>query len=643
MPVEVLGAPGTVRTVPLALPAGPPARALWLQVHGLSSGREASLQVNDGPWLPIDDAIAQVAEPERTFGGVGGGFATVRLALPLAAGALRAGPNVLRFRWNGDDGIAVGFRVLRLNALDEGGQRLLPEESFYEEQPGGWAPPRPAPADLAAGRRLWSAAPLVDPATRRPLRATCADCHTADGRDLKYFGYSNLAIVEMAKRFGLSAAEGEQIASHVRALPIESPGRPWNPPYQPGPGLDARPLAEWAAGAGIDAVLDEDRGIVPHLFPRGISADAIATSGSIPLREIPIAFQLPDWNRWLPLEHPLDAWGGEFAASAVARTYADPEAGLRGALVARGAAAALDEAFRQRLDAWGPQEIEFSLAHRPRPATKESARRLYALRQWRLVKLWELMQEFGLEGLGPEIHGPRAQPRSWFPRWPFLAEQAPFAARVPNDARGIGGRAITNVYLTNAWYELAAILQGGNRITERHAPVPWVQVFGLVGDLRRLTKTDEPYRFFRLLVRATQEADNDRPPGPAGWNLELARPFFLTLADWERENWDAPRDRALRSRMIAAYLETWLAKNRSLPREAWPLCPPTAKGCGFYVPGPDHVPTPRPGREAPDQVMNMIRAFRGFDVDCALLNDVAAWGASMWPRGDWAALRAACD
>jgi hypothetical protein len=51
---------------------------------------------------------------------------------------------------------------------------------------------------------------------------------------------------------GLSELQGRQIASYIRTANTPNPGRPWNPPYQPGPSLDAQPVVNWAAGAGVD-------------------------------------------------------------------------------------------------------------------------------------------------------------------------------------------------------------------------------------------------------------------------------------------------------------------------------------------------------------------------------------------------------
>ncbi len=109
------------------------------------------------------------------------------------------------------------------------------------------------------------------------------------------------------------------------------PGRPWNPPYQPGPGMQTRAAAELAAGAGLDWVLDDDSKTLRSLFQvhdgTAVPVAVFAPDGDLKLREIPIALQMPDWNHWLPQVHPLDAWGDRFAASEFNRMYAARERG----------------------------------------------------------------------------------------------------------------------------------------------------------------------------------------------------------------------------------------------------------------------------------------------------------------------------
>ena len=178
-----------------------------------------------------------------------------------------AGDNTIRFRFNQTDGVVSSYRVLAWNFLTGDGKKIIPQSDFVEDVPESWTPPLPDAASILAGKELWQTASLA--ASSLPnsprIQAHCADCHAQDGRDLKYFNFSNASIVARARFHGLSTLQSEQIASYIRSLPLPNPGRPWNPPYQPGPGLDEQPVASWAAGAGLAWVLERDADTLPYL------------------------------------------------------------------------------------------------------------------------------------------------------------------------------------------------------------------------------------------------------------------------------------------------------------------------------------------------------------------------------------------
>ena len=133
---------------------------------------------------------------------------------------------------------------------------------------------------------------------------------------MKYFNYSDKSIIARSKYHGLSDEDSNAIASYIRTLnvPYQEKGRPWNPPYQPGPGLDSKPVSSWAAGAGIEAVVDYDLQTYKALFPNGTDAGIKYDDGvgpinfnkSLNMREIPIVIQMPDWKDWLPRNHLKD-------------------------------------------------------------------------------------------------------------------------------------------------------------------------------------------------------------------------------------------------------------------------------------------------------------------------------------------------
>lgn len=350
LPLEVLGEDGTTvsSTIVLQPQQVDTVHSLWLRINGLRYPNQGSVQVNHGAWIPLQNENVAVDEPGKSYGGIDGGFATLSMRIAVSNGTVVEGMNTVRFRFNRTDGVSSGYRVLAWNFLTAEGAKIIPAEKFSNDNPDAWSAPLADKDAIQAGRELWQTAELTQ--SSRPnspkIRAHCADCHTYDGRDLKYFNFSNHSIVTRSRFHGLSALQGEQIASYIRSLPFPNPGRPWNPPYQPGPGLDEQPVASWAAGAGIDCVLDQDVAALPHLVgqssasPESLSAapsqalDAhrlvaqitpqlFRPDGDLSARQIPIALQLPDWNEWLPRIHPKDAWGATFTQSKFGKLYGD--------------------------------------------------------------------------------------------------------------------------------------------------------------------------------------------------------------------------------------------------------------------------------------------------------------------------------
>ncbi|NDH69100.1 MAG: DUF1080 domain-containing protein, partial [Gammaproteobacteria bacterium] len=125
------------------------------------------------------------------------------------------------------------------------------------------------------------------------------------------------ALVARSKYHGLSEQQGLALASYIRSLdvPYQEKGRPWNPLYQPGPGMSKVPIDSWVAGAGMDWVLDDDIKSFKYIFPNG-TQNGIVYNGVVQpidfkkaynINDIPIAMQLPDWNHWLPRVHLKDS------------------------------------------------------------------------------------------------------------------------------------------------------------------------------------------------------------------------------------------------------------------------------------------------------------------------------------------------
>ena len=596
LPVEIVGENGTTSSVTVDVPArrAREVRSLWMQIHGLSYADMVSVQVNKSVWFSLNNDTVAVAEPGKSYGGIGGGFSTLKVTLALPADAVVEGANTIRFRFNQSDGVASGFRVVAFNLLTGDSSKVLAPDAFTQEDPDTWMPPLRDPDFIRAGQEFWLRAQLK--ASTLPnapqIRAHCSDCHAYDGRDLKYFGFSNRSIVARSRFHGLSDLQGQQIASYIRSLPVPSPGRPWNPPYQPGSGLDGQPVANWAAGAGLSWALDSDSATLPFIFaPSGdlagrsaqdavanppdwsaivplISRSAFRPDGNLNPREIPISLQLPDWSHWLPRVHPLDAWGPAFQNSEFSKLYGGSPQSLRGVLASPDLSALISSGrIAAYFDKWTNARRALLKSYVERGGVKWSpdlALKAYSTQLWQLMKTWEMTQEFGLEGRGRELFGATGESRTWFNTIP--AATAPAAVNIPDGPSGMGGSALTNEYFDASWYELQVLLNSGNHRHRDRLPVDWIYVIGGFQDLYGESRRPEPARLLVALIKAMQSTDPRIGPEDVaqGWRpSQNVNPTIMVDRAW------APMFQPLsgdaKRAMTESLLAAWLDKNSQYP------------------------------------------------------------------------------
>jgi len=433
------------------------------------------------------------------------------------------GKNTLDFRFDATDGISSGWRVLAFELQNASGVSVIPANTFVQDNPDNWSPPLNTPADIAAGKTLWESAPLTDLGfanSRHAIHGKCASCHVYDGYDLKYFNYSNKAIEVRSVFHGLTATQGKQIASYIRTLDAKLPngvtigqaGRPWNPPYQPGPGLDAKPVELWSAGAGLDAVLQSDSQMKAYMFPNGnYDAAKLGATGFLNPRETPQAIQLVDWNGWLPTMALEDMANDPSKVVPYAGDTAPPE-NQRNPLDQLKVATQWLERFRfsdpgmEAADPWN-RNWGLLLVHfwgsskwpngnpgmpgnffsptdpvaRSRQALATNA--WYAIRMWDLMKRYKLEEMSGRSGLnnaetvtdpdrgtvntGSTTRGIPANFRAWPMPHRTLFELAPHFMG-PGGAAGSGDPnsfvfTKPGEYLTTVWYTLEQIVNGGWR------------------------------------------------------------------------------------------------------------------------------------------------------------------------------------
>ncbi len=641
LPIEVIGPNGTTETVTVDVPAHRRVTALWMEIHGLTFPGKASVQVNDEGWVPLNNDTVEVAQPGRSFGGIGGGFATLKMTLSLKAHAVHEGPNQVRFRLHDVTRSSISFRVLRFNFLARG-EKVLPDSAFSEEDPRTWRPPIDDPSAIAEGRRLWYDAELRD--RGRAIQARCTDCHAHDGRDLKYFNYSNHSIIERAKFHGLDDLQGRQIASYIRSLdvPYAPMGRPWNPPYQPGPGLDSKPVREWAAGAGLEWVLDKDEKTLEYIFPDGITSDAIPFDGMLNAREIPVAIQYPDWNHWLPEVHPKDAWGKTFSDSEFARRYSK----IRGAMKEDRAASA--RTLKAESHAWYLDAVEFfgrsghpAVPIPPRPWSREFQIQYNAAVHWRITKFWEIITEWGLEDMGRVVLGPWANERTWYDSMIF--NTAPHLLKLEWHTNPINdGSAHNWHYFSAAWYQLQVTLNNANKQPYGTDPIDWPYLHAFAGGLA--SKDVGSAGILTLdLVTAAQAVGGGKSPRlwNRGWDPTYRANAHLLAPDPHWPNVWRQVSKETHRKVVEAYLKNWIDRTDAFPPVDYYRSDEPKMNGAFAR--PDERVQPRSldamGGRWLDRFWAMVVNFRKLGVDPTLIDRVVDFGSRIWPHNDWNSLR----
>lgn len=641
IPIEVYGANGTVRSSQVFVnsTAGFEDPFLYLKVHGIQYENQMKVRVNSSTWISVVESNVQYLNKELSVGGIGGGAHTLSLRLKLPRGILVAGLNTVDFQFDHTDGVVNGFRVLKFNFQNSFGQSLLSESIFSEEDPSRWRPPYSGAPDILEGENLYKNAQLINPGNGLAMIAHCADCHTKDGRDLKYFNYSNFTIQQRAIFHGLTQKQGDQIASYIRSLNSPAHGRPWNPPYQPGPGMDSRPVEQWSAGAGIDLVLSQDSQSFGYLFSGNtVNPQTLSATSSINAREIPISLQLPDWNHWLPRVHPLDAYGASF--SNVKNSYEN----LRNALQVGDTVSyqnSLGQSFASFLSARDAFQASL-LPSDPVPNgfyNRQVAHSIYSFSLWSAVKNWEIAQEFGLEAMAQIPFPNFTPPRAWNTNIAFTT--APELSTGGSSYPWLfNGRQNTFDASSFAWYYLQIILNDSNRTQLVKTPIDWGLTVSVLG---RLASSNSGRAALMTIVqtKALQSKTNGIGPEDSarGFNWVATDPARLITGTSFNAWSEIPAE--FQAQLFEGMLKAWLNQASSFT--------PARYYQGLQT-SANEVPAANNMNYQPDmatQVNFMIPRFKASGVSQNQINLLAAWAKLMWPsstsRWDEAAQSVTCN
>ncbi len=684
LPIEVLSATTAVKQVQLPVRL-PETGALLLQIHGLKFEGQASIKINNSPWSELmDEAIVY---PDDQYGGQGGGYHTLRFKIGLESFGTfdkNRGTQTIGFRYNGTDGNTIGFRVLGINIQNPSGTPLLGENDFVSVDPGSWRPPVAGQAAITAGKELWETATIVDRPGGNAIKAKCASCHATNGADLEYFAYSNTSIIERSQFHELTEEEGKMIASYIRSLGasenIERLGRPYNPPYQPGKSLEDKSVRYWAAGAGIEAVADDEAETIRAMFPNGTGTKEIQKvvdhNKQLDITKIPLAIQFPDWNEWLPKVHPIDIWKGSYfeSSEAYSRYEAllqnmrnnseavlfdkDFDKNIRGfqedfrTFIAEGRTDDRGSAWRaQGSTAIGQIKAKYLNNNSPEFAKEQLAK-------WLALRYWEMIKLNRLEDRAVEI---RPGSEAW--QWPMSAQAVHQVAPhivADNQNNFEGQNPLVGDYRSTVWYQLQLTLNSGEGLdldkTYIVHPVDWPYQMRHLWEAAERTpdKRWEGARTFLSLIKMYQSQSNTNGTSSKGWIMRFVHPKFLMRqpkgekTTHESVNFYEP---GLSGKLQNALLLEWLKVVAEFEEGDWSRQVPadvSEVSKWAKIEPIDAVPTTNIPRFNTNQLysvavmehMNTLYRLLPImedteGISCATVKQMAVWAQSIWPEGDW--------
>jgi hypothetical protein len=733
VPIQVLGPDGHTESITVNASDVSNVDRIWFYTYSQGDPLtrdltpKAQISINGSSWIDVanDNNAISCMSPEDVFGCVEGVYWTTRWVLDLdqAGVSLNDGSNTITFRHNlevgslGSSGanISSGYYVLGLSFLN-GGDPLPHARKFTSSGASGadpndwmnagaidgtaftwWNPMQDAgfgipdgmnnSSDIDAGKTLWNKRNhLVDYPGGPDITASCADCHTAKGDDIQAFAFSNKSIVARAKFHDLSETEGQQIAAYIRSLhsrdEIVAKG-PWQPPYQPGPELssfnpdceglhpDEAPEKCWAAGAGMEWVLDRDAQSKQHLFPNGLSGqaglDVASTLNTMNVRDIPTALQFPDWNEWLPRTHPLDAtsWSqSDFQNHDINTKYASGNVEEEWEV----AESEPDSKGSRAIDAmsrWGTEGTQFQKDYIDKgngPINEHMG-----LRQWKAVKTWEVMR--GREGYAPQFYSTtledvtgnpiktiEGEVRSWVGTDRTIFNVSPHIHKAK--AYGSDG-SIEDLYMDTVWYELQLILNAGNRHGINIRPMDWKYHLQHVGAVEKAADEAgygyaEPYRYLKGYIKQNQQIDTGDAPetenqGLEDWHWRHASHRWLvarrSASSVKRPVDDLPA--AERSAITTTVLRAYMDRIERVPVSSDGYDCGTVGGTCQWERASDDINDLEPADWVPstDGFMGDSEAaeafyeatgwiYEEFNTDPHVIGRMYDWAAAMWPKGN---------
>lgn len=686
LPIEVIGPDGHTVSVQVNASDGSATEALYLKAYSIGypyhlanlrgySVDKASIKINDGAWVDVNNSTVNCVAPDSDLRCVDGPLHTVRFRIPASTlGSFEDGANMVHFRFNyaapspekGDP--STGYRILDLELESSSGADLIDGTSFQWDEPGSWTAPEGfgSSSDVEEGEALWSARnTLVDGWGGEQIWASCADCHTKSGYDLQYFAFSNHSIVQRSRFHGLSETEGKKIAAYIRSIQIETydgqaiapPGRPWNPPYQPGPTqassrpdgaprTEGAPISEldpiyWAAGAGLEWALDDDAVTKQYLFPNGVVPSEMPVSGSLNQREIPVALQMPDWNEWLPVHHPIDVWGDRFRDHKTYQDYLNrtPDNLWK---AQNGDYQKLEDATKPIWAGLEQGRDNFKGRSVPEPYDWQVAE--LSRMQWALTKHFETLVPTHMENKVQEFRGPQADRLQWPSDSRIVFDQAPHIGVKRSDGSTTKGQDhdLMDRYFDTTWYQLQMVINSGATYSTGQSPIDWRYHFRHIPGIGV-----HPWRYavsyLRLLQNAETIAEDGNNPlqenTSEGWHMRHVSPVHIDGQHiWFRDG-EQKLSRDENRRLLNVVAKMFADGMSENDPDRWKRIENSDQGLDPADQTPSRYTGPIGQKSEYDRHWwTALKNYGEAGVAYELLKPLAQWAERAWPKGDWMAL-----
>ncbi|MDX1439480.1 MAG: Ig-like domain-containing protein, partial [Rubricoccaceae bacterium] len=418
-------------------------------------------------------------------------------------------------------------------------------------------------------------------------------------------------------------------------------------------------------------------------------SDEQAWGNRLDIQNQPIALQLPDWNNWLPDVHPLDVYGFDAFASTEPWQYhlemysrldtpsevQDEIDEYRNSIISEGIErTGIEEVFSRLMNAHDLSRLP-EYDYETDPVAHFLARLSY--HQWQSVKTWEVVNKFDLQDLGSALYEGLENHASWHhggepvrALGSRLMDTTPFFWPMPNNTvfdmaphkngkpyfaeeGAYGQNEFMNSMYSGLWYEVQILITRGLTgvmANNGGGPIDWAYQNAFVG-VPENVGVSQFWRRIRTRAIAVQTHNNywmSRTTGMGGMDCQcgqMPKPSnfyevwgFFPGSDGANWSGKTASNQILARAAAEEFLGELFEFRTSIPYD---LLPVNGDDHNYYE-DQDYTPTAYPGNSYyfdnytwANNTYRVLPILQAWGTRASLIDDIAHWGESMWPNGDW--------